>query len=103
MGEAVTAVGHADAVEKLIRLVAVHATDLVFSYDRADGPPLEEDEEPDLDEALAWKATAIRRFDGRELTGVKIQAGGGRPEDGLLLALIALAERLGVMVVVVQL
>lgn len=71
-----------------------------LAYDRADGAPLTDHEEPGPDEAVAWTATA--EFpNGRTVTGTAI-SNPGEHRSGGALACVDLLRRLGANVTVLD-
>lgn len=93
--ELIVAAGHDETITALTTVIGRKgAASLEVSYDRADGPPLQPDEEADLDEAIAWTATATLR-DGRTLTGIHVVPPLGCQGCGSVRALIDLVEQLG--------
>lgn len=101
MDEQILTVGHDESLARIITLLRGRVRSVEMRYDRADGPPLAEDEELELDEAVAWTAT-ITLPCGCQRSGTHIVPPLGDNGDGALFALADVARLVGIRVTVVD-
>lgn len=101
----VNAFGMEESVTTIAALIGkTGATSLEIQYDRADGPPLEGNEEPGPDDAVKW--TAVAEYpEGHSLhpqvVGLYVAAPGTNQGTGLVSAMANLARELGANVTIV--